>query len=69
LINGKPATYDWVKNLLYQKYILKNVGKVIRELNKELYFKKNLIPFDIAQNIDIEKFENIELEIKYKQWE
>ena len=28
----KKYTYEWVSNLLKQKYILKNVGEVIREL-------------------------------------
>ena len=42
---------------------MKNTGKAIRELNQEQYFEKNLIPFDVAQNIDIERLENIEVEI------
>jgi hypothetical protein len=35
-------------------------------LNKKLYFGDNLIPADVAEDIDTEKYENIEIEIKYK---
>jgi hypothetical protein len=39
---------------------LKNFGKCIRELNQNKYFK-NLIPVDVSAEIEIEKYEDIEV--------
>jgi hypothetical protein len=51
---------------LSHKYSLRNPGKAIRHLNNKLYFGINLIPADVAEDIDTEKYEDIEIEIKFK---
>lgn len=50
----------WVKNLLFHKYTLNNVGDVIRYFYEEC---KHSGPFDfLADDIDLEPFSNFEIE-------